>query len=69
MLDNIDVDDFQDSFGLMYELVYLNKLNLEDLDFLNLVLEEYFQSILANIRASKTDPDTYAFNNKESGRV
>ena len=50
--DNIDIIDFQDSFGLVYAYLYENKINLEIPN-----IEEYLDtlqiSILANIRSNK----------------
>ena len=63
--DTIDIYDIQDSIYFVWELLYLNKLDLTDKIFLKLNVDEYHTSILANIRSNKllynhTDND---FNN------
>lgn len=52
-VDIINIYDYQNSMYLLIELIYLNKLNLDDKKFLKLNADEYLQSIIANIRSNK----------------
>ena len=52
-IDIIDIYDYQNSMYLLIELIYLNKLNLDDKKFLKLNADEYLQSVIANIRSNK----------------
>lgn len=68
--DNINIYDFQDSFCLVYELIYFTKPNLNDFDVLKNIFDDYMESVLAGIRANKLiksnyDTDNYfdSFNN------
>ena len=53
MEDYIDIIDYQDGIGIMFELVYLNQLNLNDYDLLELTCDEYLESVLSNLRSNK----------------
>lgn len=48
--DNIDIIDYQDSFGLVYEFIYCNKPNFDNIN--NDFLENLLNSILSNIRSN-----------------
>lgn len=52
-IDSINIYDYQDSFYLVLELIYLNKLDLNDIDYFKLSIDEYMDSVIANIRADK----------------
>ena len=62
--DCIDINDYQDSISLVYDLLYLTNTELSDYDFLKLTFNEYFESSLANIRSNKLLQNH--FNNLES---
>jgi hypothetical protein len=49
--DIIDMEDFQDIFILLYDFLFKNKLEIEDLDINDLNL--YFESQLSNYRSNK----------------
>ena len=52
--DNIDIIDYQDSFGLLYEHLYINKFELEeDKENMNEICQDFLNSILSNIRSNK----------------
>jgi len=52
--DNIDIIDYQDSFGLLYEHLYINNFELEeDKDNMNEICQDFLNSILSNIRSNK----------------
>lgn len=51
--DSIDIFDIQDSIYLVWELLFLNKLDLTDVIVLKINLDDYHNSILANIRSNK----------------
>lgn len=51
--DIIDINDYQDAFGLLYELIYINNINFNDTDNITFLIEEFFNSILSNIRSNK----------------
>lgn len=52
-IDSIDIYDKQDAIYLIWELLYLNRLDLTDENFLKINLDDYHNSILANIRSNK----------------
>ncbi len=74
--DNIDINDFQDVFVLVYEFLIYNNIDLDFLDGSD--LEMYFESQLSNVRSNKLinvkqrkNADDFSmwvgFNEKEAG--
>ncbi len=49
--DSIDIIDFQDAFGILYEFLYINNVDLENLSISD--LNDFFDAQLENIRSNK----------------
>jgi len=64
-IDTINIYDYQNSMYLLIELIYLNKLNLNDMGFLELSVDEYLLSVLANIRSNKLLDNNYDSDNED----